>query len=227
MAARALAPPSSSNPAESCCRRPLTAGSRPSGLVASILLKTALGRSGEQLGADPRQGQPSTIMATTLIGGEAPVVDAETIPSALWKLTVPLHITHADAGPETPPFVAAVPRFSYLAQLLPRLRAFFGPAGLACAGFRHEDIELRNLAVGLLADLYRPAQLPWRLVVGPGDEWHVGDTFLNGAKEADFVRRGSAKVIMGLSMEDTTALWNAVQDSECCSGPRKLASAHI
>ena len=148
------------------------------------------------------------------------VTDAETVPRALWKLTVPLHITHASAPPGTPPFVAAVPRFSYLAQLLPRLRAYFGPAGLTCSSFHHEDVVLRNLAVGLLADLYRPAQLPWRLVVGDGEAWHVGDTFLNGAKEADFVRRGSAKAIMGMSMEDTTALWNAVQDSELAPSPR-------
>jgi len=139
---------------------------------------------------------------------------ADAVPRALWSLTVPVHITHASAPAGTPAFVAAAPRFSYLAQLLPRLRAFFGPAGLDCASFHHEDVPLRNLAVGLLADLYRPAAWPWRLVVAGGDEGHVADAFLNGAKEADFVRRGSAKAIMSLSMEDTTALWDAVKDSE-------------
>lgn len=63
-------------------------------------------------------------------------------------------------------------------------------------------------------DLYAPASLPWRLVLGDGPEWDIGDTFLNGAKEADFVRNGNAKQIMSLSKGDTEALWNAVVDSK-------------
>lgn len=105
----------------------------------------------------------------------------------------------------------SVPRFSYLALLLPRLTAYFGTA---CSSFHHEEVQLRNLPVGLLVDLYQPASLPWRLVVGDGPEWDIGDTFLNGAKEADFVRNSNAQQIMSLSKADTTALWNAVQDSK-------------
>ena len=120
----------------------------------------------------------------------APAEDAasqttpQTIPQTLWDLQVPLYITHAgfpspgDAG-APPPFVTSVPRFSYLAFLLPRLGAYFGRP---CSSFHHEDVLLRNLAVGLLADLYRPA-LPWRLVVSHGTSWDIGDTFLNSAKE--------------------------------------------
>ncbi|KAI1203388.1 autophagy protein Apg5-domain-containing protein [Nemania serpens] len=129
----------------------------------------------------------------------------------LWDLQVPLYITHTSA-PNTP-FVTAVPRFSYLALLLPRLSTYFG---LPCSSFHHEDVLLRNLAVGLLVDLYRPT-LPWRLVVGDGVSWDIGDTFLNSAKEADFVRNGNAKQIMSLSKENTTALWNAVQDNDYAS----------
>lgn len=99
------------------------------------------------------------------------------VPQTLWDLQVPLYITHASA-PNTP-FVTAVPRFSYLALLLPRLNAYFG---LPCSSFHHEDVLLRNLAVGLLVDLYQPT-LPWRLVVGDGTSWDIGDTFLNSAKE--------------------------------------------
>ncbi len=107
----------------------------------------------------------------------------------LWKLRVPLLVTHAAQPAGTPPFVATVPRFSYLAQLLPRLRAYYGPGPeLACSSFHHEEVQLRNLPVGLLADLYQPV-LPWRLVVGSGEEWHVGDTFLNGAKEVCILSR--------------------------------------
>lgn len=155
---------------------------------------------------------------------------------------MPLFIVHKDQ-PAANPFIVAVPRFSYLAQLLPRLSSFFG---VPCSSFHHEDIQLRNLTVGLLVDLYQP-QLPWRLEVGGGDEWDIGDTFLNGVKEvrqpppslchvrnspmleggqadplcvafhhfqADFVRNGNAKQIMSLSKDHTTALWNAVQDSK-------------
>lgn len=100
-----------------------------------------------------------------------------TIPQTLWGLQIPLYITHASL-PNTP-FVASVPRFSYLALLLPRLQAYFG---LPCSSFHHEDVLLRNLAVGLLIDLYQPT-LPWRLTVGDGMSWDIGDTFLNSAKE--------------------------------------------
>ncbi|KAI0012339.1 autophagy protein Apg5-domain-containing protein [Xylariaceae sp. FL0662B] len=133
------------------------------------------------------------------------------IPQTLWDLQIPLYITHTST-PNTP-FVTAVPRFSYLALLLPRLTSYFG---LPCSSFHYEDVLLRNLAVGLLIDLYQPT-LPWRLTVGDGMSWDIGDTFLNSAKEADFVRNGNAKQIMSLSKEHTTALWNAVQDNDYSS----------
>lgn len=140
--------------------------------------------------------------------------DATTIttplPQRLWNLQVPLFITHASRS--ACPFIVSVPRFSYLALLLPRLTAYYG---VPCSSFHHEEIQLRNLAVGLLVDLYQPATLPWRLVVGDGPEWDIADTFTNSAKEADFVRNGNAKQIMSLSKEHSTALWNAVQDSMC------------
>ncbi|CAN8105784.1 unnamed protein product [Discula destructiva] len=134
-----------------------------------------------------------------------------TIPQTLWNLRVPLFITRKN-HPDSP-FVASVPRLSYLAQLLPRLSSFFG---VPCSSFHHEEVQLRNLAVGLLVDLYQP-QLPWRLEVGDGDEWDIGDTYLNCVKEADFVRNGNAKQIMSLSKENTTALWNSVQNNDYAS----------
>ncbi|KAI1800595.1 autophagy protein Apg5-domain-containing protein [Daldinia bambusicola] len=134
------------------------------------------------------------------------------IPQALWDLQIPVLVAHAGA-PGHAPFVAAVPRFSYLALLLPRLAAYFG---LPCSSFHHEDVLLRNLAVGLLVDLYQPA-LPWRLTVADGLSWDIGDTFLNSAKEADFIRNGNAHQIMSLSKDHTTALWNAVKDNDYAS----------
>lgn len=94
---------------------------------------------------------------------------------------MPLYITRK-AAPSAP-FITSVPRFSYLAQLLPRLSAFFGTP---CSSFHHEEVQMRNLAVGLLVDLYQP-QLPWKLQVGDGDEWDIGDTFLNGVKEVSAI----------------------------------------
>ncbi|KAK4121051.1 hypothetical protein N657DRAFT_578407 [Parathielavia appendiculata] len=137
------------------------------------------------------------------------------LPLTLWNLQVPLYITQATGPPNTPPFIVSVPRFSYLSFLLPRLTAHYG--GMPCSSFHHEDVQLRNLAVGLLFDLYQPPTLPWRLVVSDGPEWDIADTFTNSAKEADFVRNGNAKQIMSLSKEHSTALWNAVQDNDYAS----------
>ncbi|KAK2015338.1 autophagy protein [Colletotrichum eremochloae] len=130
------------------------------------------------------------------------------IPHALWSAQIPLHITHP-SHPNTP-LITSLPRFSYLALLVPRCSAFFRAP---VSAFHHEDLLLRNLPLGLLVDLYQPS-LPWRLTVSDGDSWDIADTFLNCVKEADFVRYGNAKRIMSLSKADTSALWNAVQDND-------------
>lgn len=97
--------------------------------------------------------------------------------------------------------------------------------------------------VGLLFDLYAgvdPASktaardnespgdgpsLPWRLIVHFSD-WPpdlvrldaygmvMNDAFINSVKEADFLRNGTAKGIMSLSKEDSSGLWNAVQEGK-------------
>jgi autophagy-related protein 5 len=103
---------------------------------------------------------------------------AKSIPSTLWELHVPLFVSHS-SHPDSTPCVVSVPRFGYLALLLPRISAFFGTD---CSSFHYEGIQLRNLAVGLLVDLYQP-QLPWRLTVADGPSWDIGDTFMNSAKE--------------------------------------------
>ncbi|GAB1313819.1 Autophagy protein 5 [Madurella fahalii] len=162
--------------------------------------------------ASPVRGGPRIVDGSNGGGGGS---DAATpLLQTLWNLQVPLHITHASQPAN--PFIVSVPRFSYLALLLPRLTAYYATS---CSSFHHEEIQLRNLAVGLLVDLYQPA-LPWRLVVADGPEWDIGDTFTNSAKEADFVRNGNAKQIMSLSKEHSTALWNAVQDNDYVSFSR-------
>ena len=69
------------------------------------------------------------------------------------------------------------------------------------------------------------APLPWQLVMHysgfPTDQLvrfdaegkALHDAFINSVKEADFLRNGSAKAIMTLSKEDSTALWEAVRTS--------------
>ncbi|KAH7255797.1 autophagy protein Apg5-domain-containing protein [Fusarium redolens] len=133
------------------------------------------------------------------------------IPQALWNARIPLHITHP-ASPTTP-FITSIPRFSYLALLIPRLSTFFNSP---CSSFHFEDVQLRNLAVGLLVDLYQPS-LPWRLTVNDGVGWDIADTFLNCVKEADFIRNGNANQIMKMSKDNTTQLWNAVIDNDQAS----------
>ncbi|KAK0614038.1 autophagy protein Apg5-domain-containing protein [Immersiella caudata] len=155
-------------------------------------------------------GSPSPGAASP--GGRTEVPPAPApinLPQTLWNLQIPLYITHTE-HPTTPPFITSVPRFGYLALLLPRLTAYFG---VSCSSFHHEEIQLRNLAAGLLVDLYQPT-LPWRLVVGDGPEWDIGDTFMNSAKEADYIRNNNARQIMSLSRDSTTTLWNAVQDGD-------------
>ncbi|KAM3460896.1 hypothetical protein BB8028_0006g09920 [Beauveria bassiana] len=136
------------------------------------------------------------------------------ISQALWDARIPLLITHPLAP--TTPFITSIPRFSYLALLLPRLSAFFNTP---CSSFHFEDVVLRNLPAGLLVDLYQPS-LPWRLVVNDGVSWDISDTFLNAAKEADFIRNGNANQIMKLSKDDTTQLWHAVIDNDLAAFSR-------
>ena len=102
---------------------------------------------------------------------------SSSIPHALWSARIPLYITHPSSP--TTPFITSIPRFSYLALLLPRLSTFFDAP---CSSFHFEDVQLRNLAVGLLVDLYEPG-MPWRLTVNDGVGWDIADTFLNCVKE--------------------------------------------
>ncbi|KAK5987170.1 Autophagy-related protein 5 [Cladobotryum mycophilum] len=133
---------------------------------------------------------------------------SSSLSQTLWASHIPLHITHPSSP--TTPFITTVARFGYLSLLLPRLSAFFGAP---CSSFHFEDVQLRNLAAGLLVDLYRPS-LPWRLVVNDGVSWDIADTFLNSVKEADFMRNGNANQIMKMSKDHTTQLWNAVIDND-------------
>lgn len=76
------------------------------------------------------------------------------------------------------------------------------------------------------ADETTSGPLSWRLMVHFSDWPHeelvqldaegvvMNDAFINSVKEADFLRNGTAKGIMTLSKEDSSGLWEAVQDGE-------------
>lgn len=109
--------------------------------------------------------------------------------------------------------------------------------------------------VGLLFDLYAGADpasktarddespndgssLPWRLIVHfsdwpddlvrlDADGMVMNDAFINSVKEADFLRNGTAKGIMSLSKEDSSGLWNAVQESELSILCRSFSAASM
>ncbi|OQE45984.1 hypothetical protein PENCOP_c001G03493 [Penicillium coprophilum] len=116
--------------------------------------------------------------------------------------------------------------------------------------FEFEGVPLKwHYPVGLLYDLYAGADpasktaaggnestdsgssLPWRLIVHFSDWPHdlvrldadgmvMNDAFINSVKEADFLRNGTAKGIMSLSKEDSSGLWNAVQEVDLLSFQR-------
>lgn len=76
------------------------------------------------------------------------------------------------------------------------------------------------------AEATQTTALPWKLVLhfsnwptdllipldAEGRIYH--DSFINSVKEADFLRNGTAKIIMSLSKDDSTRLWDAVQEHD-------------
>lgn len=130
--------------------------------------------------------------------------------SRIWASTIPLSITHASSPT---PYLLNTPRLSYLPLLLPRLTSFFDLDSGCASSFYYSGIALKNLPIGLLFDLYQPETLPWKLELGEGFLYDIHDTYFNSVKEADFLRNGSAKGIMGMSKGDSQRLWEAVMDS--------------
>ncbi|KAK6429865.1 Autophagy protein 5, partial [Oleoguttula sp. CCFEE 5521] len=137
-------------------------------------------------------------------------------------------------------YLVQVPRLSYLPFLISRLHAFFlpsliDPTVLSTEGWlEFEGVPLKwHYPVGLLYDLYAGAEqggadgnkegrLPWRVTVHysefPDNQlWRQDlegntskDSFNNAVKEADFLRNGSARTMMGMSKADQEDLWRSV-----------------
>ncbi|KAJ3323057.1 autophagy protein 5 [Boothiomyces sp. JEL0866] len=77
-----------------------------------------------------------------------------------------------------------------------------------------------HLPIGLLYDQNRNVFAPWTLILNesncPSDLfiWDsdncLYDIFMSSFKEADYIRYGSIKKVMGLALNDTTSLWEAI-----------------
>ena len=48
------------------------------------------------------------------------------------------------------------------------------------------------------------------------------DSFVNAVKEADFMRNGSARTVMGMSKEDSENLWKSVETRMLVGTPGDL-----
>jgi autophagy-related protein 5 len=104
------------------------------------------------------------------------------------------------------------------------------PAGLLYdihSGAEPVDLGRRATAeasqASILAHSSEQQPLPWKLVVHyselPSEQLYpldaegrsMRDSFVNAVKEADFIRNGSARTIMGMSKEDSENLWKSVE----------------
>ncbi|RMX81107.1 hypothetical protein D0868_16034, partial [Hortaea werneckii] len=95
------------------------------------------------------------------------------------------------------------------------------------SGHQHEDVRgsAAQQQASRAGDREGDGQevLPWKLTIHysgfPGDQLipldgegkALQDSFVNAVKEADFIRNGTARTVMGLSMEDSEKLWRSVQ----------------
>ena len=97
--------------------------------------------------------------------------------------------------------------------------------------------SIRHYPIGLLFDLYNhKRQLPWHITVHfsrfPTDKLirvsslssmdAPHDYFMSLIKEADFIRNGSIKKVMGLSKIDQSSLWEGLCSSRWYYGSMRL-----
>lgn len=89
------------------------------------------------------------------------------------------------------------------------------------------DLGRRTTVEASQASILAPSSeqqpLPWKLVVHyselPSEQLYpldaegraMRDSFVNAVKEADFIRNGSARTVMGMSKEDSENLWKSVE----------------
>jgi autophagy-related protein 5 len=115
-------------------------------------------------------------------------------------------------------------KWHYTTGLLYDLHSGAEPVDLG----RRVHVEASQASVDVAGVLVEPP-LPWKLVVHysefPSEQLYqldlegraMRDSFVNAVKEADFIRNGSARTVMGMSKEDSDNLWTSVESrmSEC------------
>lgn len=91
---------------------------------------------------------------------------------------------------------------------------------------RKAGVEASQVSVEAATQVDQP--LPWKVVVHysefPDEHLYqldldgkaIRDSFVNAVKEADFIRNGSARTVMGMSKEDSDNLWRSVEIRKCC-----------
>ncbi|KAK9471779.1 autophagy protein Apg5-domain-containing protein [Dipodascopsis tothii] len=154
---------------------------------------------------------------------------------------VVLHEAENVGAAAAEPYYTYVRRLAYLPLLIPEATAYFRPllsgdrADSLAWWFEFEGVPVKwHLPVGLLYDLLTgldPAadaddwHLPWTLVLRHDEyparhllrldsETDLVDHWVNRTKEADFLRRGTAKAVMSLSKDDSTQMWAGVRDGD-------------
>ena len=115
-------------------------------------------------------------------------------------------------------------KWHYTTGLLYDLHSGAEPVDLG----RRVHVEASQASVDVAGVLVEPP-LPWKLAVHysefPSEQLYqldlegraMRDSFVNAVKEADFIRNGSARTVMGMSKEDSDNLWTSVESrmSEC------------
>lgn len=85
---------------------------------------------------------------------------------------------------------------------------------------KQAEVEASHSGVGMVES---KDALPWKVLVHfsdfPGEQLIqldeerrvLLDSFINAVKEADFIRNGNARTVMGMSKEDSDNLWRSVE----------------
>eukprot|EP01137_Pigoraptor_chileana_P012787 Opistho-2@65522 len=160
--------------------------------------------------------------------------DDREIAKQIWEGKIPIVFNLAPnevTSDETPePYYILAPRSSYLPLVTERVRKHFQPLIPDCEDemwFDYAGQPLKwHYPIGVLFDsLGSPSQLPWSLTVHfqgfPDDELlhcHDKDTveayFIALIKEADYLKNGSTKKIMGLQKKDQKQLWMGLKNAK-------------
>jgi hypothetical protein len=125
-------------------------------------------------------------------------------------------------------------KWHYPAGLLYDIHSGAQPVDLG----RRANVEASQTSIDARTSVEQP--LPWKLVVHyselPSEQLYpldpegraMRDSFVNAVKEADFIRNGSARTVMGMSKEDSDNLWKSVESRtfirETLPGKMKLTN---